>query len=129
MLTYRPSRQIFRTHDQALEKMITASIADLKRKITAYLSDKTINRAVVRNLYDSYFRMFERTSQRLDDDRDWVDDVTQKEKDKIRIGKSILDTLAKLGRIETGTGGKRSRLRSKKRGRKSIRRRNKSRRV
>jgi len=104
--------------------MITTYIAELDRKITAYLRDKTINHAVVNNLYKSYFSMFERTSQRLDDDRYWLDDVKQAEKDKIRIENSILDALAKLGGIKTGTGGKRSR--SKKRGRKSIHRRKKS---
>jgi len=124
MLTYRPNRQMFRTREQVLEQMITTYIAELDRKITAYLRDKTINHAVVNNLYKSYFSMFERTSQRLDDDRYWLDDVKQAEKDKIRIENSILDALAKLGGIKTGTGGKRSR--SKKRGRKSIHRRKKS---
>lgn len=114
-----PPPQLFRTHDQVLEQMITASIAELERKINAYLKDKTINRAVVKNLHGFYSRMFERTYQTIDEDRYWLDDLTQTQEDKIRIKNSILDALAKLGEIETG--GKRSR--SKKRGRKSIRRR------
>ena len=114
-----PPPQLFRTHDQVLEQMITASIAELERKINAYLKDKTINRVVVKNLHGFYSRIFERTYQTIDEDRYWLDDLTQTQEDKIRIKNSILDALAKLGRI--GTGGKRSR--SKKRGRKSIRRR------
>ena len=117
-----PPPQLFRTHDQVLEQMITASIAELERKINAYLKDKTINRKVVKNLHGFYSRMFVRTDERIDEDMHWLDDHTPAQKYKIRIENSILDALAKLGKIKTG--GKKSR--SKKRGRKSVHRRKKS---
>jgi hypothetical protein len=112
-------------HDEKLEQMIAAHIAALKQMITAYLSSKTITPAVVKDLYEDYLSMFERTDQRIVDDMHWLDDLTQEQKDKIRIKNSILDALAKFCGIKTG--GKKSR--SKKRGlhrRKSIHRRKKS---
>ncbi len=99
-------------HDETLEQTIATHIAALKQRITAYLSSKTINRTVVKKLYEDYLSMFERTDQRIVDDRYWSDDVTQEQKDKIRIENSILDALAKFCGIKTG--GKKSR--SKKRG-------------
>ena len=122
MLTYRDRPILLGSHDEALEQMITASIAKLEQKINAYLKDKTINRAVVKNLHSLYSKMFVRTDERIDEDMHWLDDHTPAQKYKIRIKNSILDVLAKLGGNKTG--GKKSR--SKKRGRKSVHRRKKS---
>jgi hypothetical protein len=126
MLTYRPSPiRLVGSHDEVFEQTIAAHIAELKQKITAYLKDKTINLAVVKNLHKHYLNMFDRTNDRRDDDMHWLDDPTQEQKDKIRIQTSILHALQTLGDIKTG--GKKSR--SKKRGlhrRKSIHRRKKS---
>jgi hypothetical protein len=119
MLTYRPTRAMFKSHDQVLEEMITGHIAELERMINAYLRENTIDCRVVKYLYKSCVDTFERTEQRIEEDRYWLDDPTQEQKDKIRIENSILDALAKFCGIKKG--GKRSR--SKKRGRKSIHRR------
>jgi hypothetical protein len=125
MITVPPRLMLFAKlthHDETLEQMIAAHIAALKQRITAYLSSQTINLAVVNDLYEYYLIMFDRTNHRREDDMHWLDDPTQKQKDKIRIENSILDALAKFCGIKTG--GKKSR--SKKRGRKSIHRRKKS---
>lgn len=96
----------------------------LKLVIKQYLENETITRNNVRVLHKNYLKQFRRTNQRKIDDRERLKEhiVLPQQKHMNIYEDAILDALAKLGGIETG--GKRSR--SKKRGRKSIRRRKKS---
>jgi hypothetical protein len=92
----------------------------LKTKIIEYLKNKTIDNNDVFDLYNEYNTMFYRTNERREDET--MDQ--SRSRSKIIRQESIMKALFELSSFMVG--GKRSRLRSKKRGRKSVHRRKKS---
>ncbi len=91
----------------------------LKTKIIEYLKSKTIDNNDVLDLYNEYNTMFYRTNERREDDETMDQPRSQS---KIIRQNSIITALLELSKFMVG--GKKSR--SKKRGRKSVHRRNKS---
>ena len=93
----------------------------LKTKIIEYLKNKTIDNNDVFDLYNEYNTMFYRTNKRREHD-ETMDQP--RSRSKIIRQESIMEALFELSSFMVG--GKKSRLRSKKRGRKSVHRRKKS---